>query len=207
MSTSRQALLPRWLLDTLAVSRLDLTELSWDRQTLEEDLNREVDEFDAGQLAQAILTCIASGILEVIDKDGDRFSMSIDQLEHSIRGEDQRLFVGLTEVGGEYWESLSHPDWSRFVDWGTLEQDGNTLSMFIEAYSRERINEVFGELRITGYNCISADMKFSIESPWHATYWKSFPEGHRLEFLVSEIGRDYSAPTPDWFSRPDFWYS
>jgi len=199
--------IPRWLIDTLAHYRLDLTLPSWNLQTINEDLNLQITAFDTNQIALSIRDKIAEGIFDIVDQDFNHVSIDISKIHKLINSERHRLFLGLTKEGGKYWESISHPDWSKFVNWGNLEQSGDKLSMFIEGLYKDRINEVLLEMNTIGYTPDGPIGRWSVIAPWDATYWKVFPEGHRLEFFaIEEYKNDYSYPAPDWFSRTNFWY-
>ncbi len=205
--------IPRWLFDSLVLCRLDLATFSWDRETLEEDLNRSVDPFHVGQLASLIHRAVGKDLLE-IHAEGSDIALApgtLDRVEHVMRGPLQRHFLGLTAQGGASWEAVTRPDWSRFVecstivDFETWERAG-TWSMFIEASSQEKVDEVFGRIDCMGYRCVDDLITRSLLAPWEATYWKTLAEGHRLEFLVREVEPTGSISHPDWHSRYDYWY-
>jgi hypothetical protein len=206
MDGSPTALIPRWLLDTLVLYRLDVTVLTWDHETLEEDLNRRIPDFEAEDIARSIMSGMDRELLDLVGSIGGPIRVSSEGLERAMRGEPQQFFLGLTESGGEHWESIAHPIWERFFNCERLVQPGETHSMFIEALHKDYCYEILNDLSITGDLPVRSTVRWSKVAPWDATYWKSFQEGNCLEFLAIEVRRDDSSPTPDWFSRNDYWY-
>ena len=110
---------------------------------------------------------------EFIDALPDR-----SDIQGGTAAQSPSYFYGLTDAGGQVWEALAKPNWSLFFQDTYFEMNGReflelcSLTMERIAYLLPRFAECFSlELSPVPQPCGNR------QSPWAATYWKTFSEG------------------------------
>lgn len=96
------------------------------------------------------------------------------------------ILYGLTEKGGSIWEKAASMDWDDYIyelyggrgDICTNEGEiiTTTQSLTKQVLNEHRVQKVlFDEI-------LEGSERWSILTPWQATYWKILPVGHRVQF-------------------------
>lgn len=122
------------------------------------------------------------------------------QIEEALRRdrskgiEGTRLYYGLSERGGQHWESLARPDWDRFVDRWEGEAGAFDESMPDDDPSADRrqrqmtsSNRLLLEEHLRRdqetYRIVDPEtIRWETLTPWDATYWKRLPQAYRVTY-------------------------
>jgi hypothetical protein len=101
-------------------------------------------------------------------------------------------YYRLTAKGGAYWESLSQPDWNNYVKRGTVfkewfdgEEEAGSIRSGSETYCRsiEALSQsVASEAMHLYIDVYIGQEEWSVVTPWEATYWKTFPQAHKVVY-------------------------
>jgi hypothetical protein len=143
------------------------------------------------------------------------FTPSRKQIEAALN-EQSPLSYFLTAQGGERWEIYSKPDWSKYfsgfmnLDTQVAELEGATKNVLKKCFEFKHFLDDI-------YWCISGTEIWETLTPYHATYWKSLPDGYRVRyqfkegeiFSPSEIDPNYSEyqQANEWYSNIRKWYT
>ena len=166
-----------WLLEILALMRLPVGRLRRNEQAMKEWLNRGYHG-----LSQEDLVLTLSKLFERQDIDAycDNNYQSLATWEEFLLAMNDRnspMHCGVTQAGGERWERLARPDWSRYFEY--VGWDESTVE--ITAGTPERLLELIANADLLcdcskmelGDNCITT------VSPWETSTWKTLPQGFR----------------------------
>lgn len=81
---------------------------------------------------------------------------------------------GLTPIGGRIWEDIARPRWQHYIDVSFSDDPPGHMhaqhQRTIEAY-------VAAENAVGSGTFVVDDTTWQIVAPWHATYWKTLPQG------------------------------
>lgn len=88
-------------------------------------------------------------------------------------------YYGLTPKGGLAWESLFQPDWSKYIEQFWFGEDAS-----LTCVDRRCLQTFFDAVCQPGWfqSPRRETAQWREESPFEATYWKTFPTGHCVEF-------------------------
>jgi len=114
------------------------------------------------------------------DKPQGTFVPTRAEIEAALAGA-LKVYYGLTLKGGARWEAVSLPDWNRYCDaFLGIDPEVGTI------ISRDRkLVETYLSLCHYAWNdmsVIAGSEKWDVLKPWEATYWKTLPDGHRIQF-------------------------
>ncbi len=129
------------------------------------------------EVKTSLLGLFGSGYIEFTDTSGHR---PIRQVS-AITEMDDNWLVSLTNKGGEHWEAIHLPDWSKYLSvstWFPDEQAGETIT--IEGGSKEIVDYLIQSLQ-TKSGQIFEQSKIEKVSPWNATYWKILEVGYTAQ--------------------------
>ena len=87
------------------------------------------------------------------------------------------LYAQLTPLGGSIWESFACPKWERFID-DCIQTEVGELS----SIEKGNLEYYLLHAHYLGIIVKAETLKWEIVSPWEATYWKTFPQAHRVRF-------------------------
>jgi hypothetical protein len=194
-----------WLLDSVVTLRYALDLLVAPDLTLA--FNRPHHGLEYAELADTLLRLFHGG-----DLSAERFEDEVEflptraELEAALAGT-RTVYYGLTSQGGARWEAVSKPDWTRYVDAGYGLEEGEII-----AREREVVAQYFGWEHYYWRNVvIPGSERWDVLEPWHATYWKTLPLGHRVRFrYLRGVTRPYEIPPPEvevWFRDLENWYT
>jgi hypothetical protein len=94
-------------------------------------------------------------------------------------GEDAPLFYGLSPAGAARWERMAEPEWERYFELASAEDD----TWELVAGSQQRLDELLNSTK-PPEGVIERD----ILRPWEATYWKTLPSGYRVRIGYQSAG-------------------
>lgn len=121
-------------------------------------------------------------------------------------------YYALTAKGGHLWETVAQPNWSRYIcaKLGGMEDSEGTELGDITSTDRDRVERYASGLQYLEYHIAPSSLRWERVAPWEATYWKTLPEGHRLQFRYkfdeSVADWDWDC-VPKWFLDFDRWYT
>lgn len=175
-----------WLLETLVMYRIPVWGLTRGERAIREWLNRGYHDLSRSEFEWTIKHLFASGQVEAYRDGADvGFNPTPSELDAALSRKDKQMYCGVTASGGERWESLAAPDWSRFF-WDSCWEE-NTVE--ITAGSDERVIEVVANAELL-WGCYMEATRLDVArvEPWQALPWKSLAVGFRT--VVS-----YTRPT------------
>ncbi len=173
-----------------------------------EIFNSKHHEMSPCELANRLFALQELGMIEITHNTKGRFSGTaeyfyqclINSLLVDIMDQRNRYVLELTLPGGEAWENYFRPDWSRYhSNRMTISTDNSNIeTLQLEAQTKSYLQHVKA-VWLKRYN-VTGRTRWKRLKPWHATYWKVLPEGHRVTLKVQEL----SPPAPhfpdeDWF--------
>jgi hypothetical protein len=196
-----------WFLDEVVESGVNLAVLRSPR--IEEILNRRTHGLGDNELVEFLASLCQAGLIEVKNKEGVR-ACTLHEVERAFAqsGCVPRHYSGfwysLTPVGGAAWESVTHPEWSRYTDYSMGLSD-----IRIEAGSRERAHEEYAQASTDPAHVpVPGSYEESLLQPWAATYWKTLPTGFRIQYAwvegTSNVAWQLRQPRPrPWYTTPE----
>lgn len=134
--------------------------------------------------------------------------------------QDSLFYYGLTEQGGLKWERLAKANWDKYIyeSFGEYHPSGpHTMPLDGEIISSSK-TATANKLAMTKhfqqpfYRILPETEVWDTIEPWHATYWKILPIGHRVSFVYTdeepskninddEYWKQYHE-TQDWYTYP-----
>lgn len=172
-------------------------------------------------LAETLLDLFEQGLIIAEQHDGvpeisQPFRPDREAIHAALAAPPRRWGVtyGLTPQGGAVWEHYARPDWDRYID-----QMGNIDPHVYElAASTRSLVETYLAFApmLLGAAPIAESVEWEVLQPWHATYWKELPVGHRVRFAYTVVETAYAFDSPEaqtyerahtWRSAQDRWYS
>lgn len=103
---------------------------------------------------------------------------------------------GLTSAGARRWEQFAEPDWGRFSEWQEIspEDDDGSIdeetTFCFDAGSMAYVEEMLSApWRLFSREIVAASVVIEKLSPWEPTYWKTLPEGYRVQGRLGQ--RDF----------------
>lgn len=210
----------QWFLDAAVTTSIPLVGLL-DKDIFYDDgplQNMAYHDFDENEIIPVVADLGMEGIIEVIDYEwSDELERSEEKIRppHSItpaaveamlhievaEGEnvwEKMSYYRLTTKGGAYWEALAQPNWNDFVyscvaspvfslgDEDTVEISGG-WQRSIEGSTDNVIHEA---MRLHDTQS-QGEGEWAVLTPWEATYWKTFSQGHRVLYpCTSPFGLD-----------------
>jgi hypothetical protein len=115
------------------------------------------------------------GTAERTPLDSDGIVAALSHV-HDHRYIQRSVYFGMTALGGDCWENVARPDWSRFVD-ESYSSDPHEARF--AGVDREHV----ARLALGVVERIGGTERSTLLTPWKATYWKELPLGHELRFL------------------------
>jgi hypothetical protein len=194
-----------WFLDAAIELRVKVDALNPDYTDLESLLNRPHHNLSHRQVAETLYHLYQHGdIIFLSDPEFDTHRyweyavpVTLTEIEDAVFGQGRTyLFYLLTLQGGALWETCSNPDWSRFFNTSSYEgieivcggsREVVERYTFIVYYRQPIIEEskVWTELLL-----------------WQATYWKTLPRGHRLDFRYKHLAPwEKQIDEPSWVNK------
>ena len=107
----------------------------------------------------------------------------------------------LTLRGGEAWERIAEPDWTRFVSESTVEVSGDLVSL-----DRDLLVAYMGwypELRSEQIQLET--VTWQTHEDFEILYWKRLPFVYHVSFAVEPAKARWNNIEPKWFW--EWWYS
>jgi len=176
-----------WLLETVVTTPLQVYSLA--SPNLAEELNKPTHGLTPPRLAGVLAGLFDREWVtasQAMGDDGPCRRMEADEIARELAeaakpADDIRWTwtYQLTAAGGAVWESLAAPDWERFIDIG-FEWDTGVGEFYGE--TEDHLRRCLSYVHHFGYRVHSGSERWNVVEPWHATYWKMRPKGHRLRF-------------------------
>lgn len=120
-----------------------------------------------------------------------------------------KMDYGLSASGGARWEAVTQPDWDRYLyaGFGTDPDEGEIITADRAIAARYlSILPLF-----TDMTPVPDSQTWDILQPWSATYWKTRPVGHRVQFRYTSTPADLPRQTPPdvtaWVEQLYRWYT
>lgn len=130
--------------------------------------------------AEEVLGCVARlHRLGLVSIEAAHEVIDADRLAEVCKPAECR--VGLTAAGGAAWEAHFRPDWARMViDEQSFLDDGSVLFEFF-SLSRAPLEEILRRVPAYAKRLVLEEVR-----PLEMYYWKHFPVGWRLSFVLPE---------------------
>ena len=91
------------------------------------------------------------------------------------------LVYGLGPRGAPRWEGIANPRWESFIDRDYYEDNSPRRTLKLRG-QRERLEQAL--LLLPHMKIIPGTERWEHFSPWHATYWRTLPQGSHVTFEV-----------------------
>jgi hypothetical protein len=200
-----------WLLDSVVEQRHSLSLLMM--EGVEAIFDRPPHGLDRGEMIGKLTQLFGQGLLIASDSERGDFVPEAHKVATILDGDGDEEYA-LTALGGAVWEEASKPDWNRFVD-GVF--GGSDEGDEFEGTTRERIGEFkcadkaylekfMQSLHYRGILPHAASMKWDVEAPWQALYWKALPAAHRVRFLGVGAPQCPEDKIPEEYRDMGVWY-
>jgi hypothetical protein len=135
------------------------------------------------------------------------FLPKYQEIDLALKRHDRRMQYMLTAKGGSQWESLSNPNWDWCIS-GSLWENSEAKYLHIAEQNLEFIRYAFNSQPIL------SSKTYQVLRPWQATYWKTLPEGHRIEYQTQDLPfssivlrQDWPPEVQDFEKKSQNWYT
>jgi len=211
-----------WVLELAVTLRIPLAFLTSDR--FAGLFNKRFDGFDRAELVSCLERLLAAGDIDVA-REGEALQPDRAALEEALdrpvppppRPASASLgpAYGLTPRGGSRWESLAHADWEKYNPLSYEDREGTEYGEII-AMDRDRAERFLAGVKAYCRHSFIPDgpEEWDLLTPWHASYWKALPRGHRVRFRC-RVAKPRSRPMssnprtkryPAWFRELEVWF-
>jgi hypothetical protein len=103
-----------------------------------------------------------------------------EEIESGIVSATPSLFFGFTSKGALRWEQAAKPNWDLYIHEVASGFDEQQHTWQTDLWSRTRVRlEDALRFRYAGERVPGLE-EWEVVRPWHATYWKVFPEGFHV---------------------------
>lgn len=197
-----------WFLDAVIEMGENLAVLK--SPHIEEVMNRRTHGLGERELVEFLASLCQAGLVEVKNEDDVR-ACSLREVERAFStsrrepGHYSGFWYYLTPAGGAAWESVTNPDWDRFLtQWLSVRPN----QVCIEAATRERAVEAFNRASADPAHVpVPGSYRETLLQPWEATYWKTLPSGVRIQYAwtkgKSNVAWLQRQPREQpWYSQP-----
>jgi hypothetical protein len=177
-------------------------------------VNEEEENFDYSTAIQAIypeqyINNLTSNdynqkLLIPVNTFGKPVVLTPSQIEANLSGELGALYY-LTPKGASRWESLTNPDWNRYVSISYMFPESGKDILEVICSDRQFIETYLTiECYIAPVVHVEGTEISDVLEPWSATYWKTLPRGYRLRFQCVHNNWSMSSDTPpEWIKAND----
>ena len=129
--------------------------------------------------------------------DEPAFNEKITSLDNLFKNDyikiDEAGYIGLTQKGGEFWESKFLIDWNLYFEYGSQFINDKELTFFY-ATNKETL-----QLAIKNSNGLFDDCKIKMAENWQPIYWKEPFNGFYIEKeLDSELSPYFDEILPKY---------
>ncbi len=205
-----------WLLETAVELREPLCFVYGDE--VDVMFNKPSHGLQRDALLDAIESLFLRGLVEAsrIGNDTQTFSMSREEIEVALDApgpvkktssgpiENTRcIFYQLTAAGGAAWESFAQPDWTKFIFSDPYYHPDDVGKRTSSYCVDKRLLEAY--LQGLHYVDTIVDLEsivWSVQQPWHPTYWKELPSCHCASYCIKSEDYDSS-----WDKVPMHYYN
>lgn len=112
---------------------------------------------------------------------------------------DETGYIGLTQKGGQFWESKFLIDWNLYFEYGGQFIDDKEI-VFFYAVNKKTI-----QLAINNSNGLFDDCTIKTAQNWQPIYWKKPFNGFYIEkVLDSELLPNFYEVLPNYCQHPSF---
>ncbi len=173
-----------WLLETLAMFRLPVGYMKRPERPMKEWLNRGYHRLSNEALVSALAKMFRHGDIDAFYDDEMLKPAGLSDFLASLDDRNSTMHCGVTRAGGERWEDLAKPEWSRYFE--DVGWDGENVE--ISAGSQERIAELVSKADIL-WRCTMNLKQDSIQpvKPWQPFAWKTLPVGYTAIVRYVEV--------------------
>jgi hypothetical protein len=175
-----------WLLEAAVEGSVPLDLLIGDEQFFRDQWNKHPHGLARHQLVNTLRRLLAAGDVECFSDLGSEVLPSHEELDGFL-GEPEvacRIWYGLTAQGAARWEQAAKPDWSRYF-WDRWDSEQQSVEFTAATSASLQRLLVHGPLE-WWVAWVPRTEERSIVMPWHATYWKTLPEGHHIQLRYSD---------------------
>jgi hypothetical protein len=107
----------------------------------------------------------------------------------------------LSSLGGEAWEKVANPDWTRFISVSTVSTSGELVSS-----DRDLLIAYMGLYpEVNGERIQLETVAWETRTDYEILYWKRLPFVYHASFVVEAAKKRWAGPAPSWFL--DWWLS
>lgn len=139
--------------------------------------NRAHHGLSETEVKTSLLSLFSSGYIEFTDTSTSKLIRQVS----TITEMDDNWLASLTNKGGEHWEAIHLPDWSKYLSistWFPEQLAGENIS--IEGGSKEIVDYLIQSLQTISGQTFEQS-KIEKVSPWNATYWKILEAGYTVQ--------------------------
>jgi hypothetical protein len=163
-----------WFLNAVVRDALPLRIL--ESENLEVIINGNGHGLGHSALISVLQHLFQSGLLSAMETHRAGFTPTSSDIEAGLKGV-RNIYFYLTAQGGALWESLSQPNWDRFIEGSTCFEPEEVE---VICPSKHLAEEYFS-LAPFPVVPIAGGETWDIVCPWEATYWKTLPAAHRIK--------------------------
>jgi hypothetical protein len=145
------------------------------RKDIEELLNKSIRKARPDEIAKRLGDLIHSGLIVAKSKERGQFIPDHNELIKHIFVAGQvgdmktEVFLGLTPLGGNRWETITRPEWNKFT---VFEDAPRSPATWLEMSSKADLKEA---LAMSGAPAPTRVATLKVLKPWQPVYWKYLP--------------------------------
>jgi hypothetical protein len=173
-----------WLLETLAIFRLPVGYMKRLELPMNEWLNRGYHRLSDEALVSTLAEMFRRGDIDAFYDNEMLKPAGLNDFLEALDDRNSTVHCGVSRAGGERWEALARPEWSRYFE--DVGWDGKSVE--ITAGSQERIVEIVSHADIL-WRCTMSLNKDSVQpvTPWEPFPWKTLPVGYTATVRYVEV--------------------
>ena len=179
-----------WILESVYATKMPL-KIAANRASYEACMNRIHHRLDHADFVSQLVKMTKEGFIRIergAKRGGDLTEVAVsesDLLRHLGSDSEVCFCYSLTAKGGDFFETLSFPNWDRFVSQRWFQRNDNE-AIALESRCGEFLNEYCKNVTIVPFGTVARKVSEKIIAPFKALYWKTFSSGMQICFDVVE---------------------
>ena len=204
-----------WILESVTALKYPLHILFG--PNLEQWMNKRGHGLPKDEIIDTLLSMLDEDMI-ILKRRGEvvNFSSKDDMLHYLDATYDMSnyadwVYYELSSKGGAVWEQFASPEWDRFIHSDYVEYNPDHIKIkqkiVLTCGNKGWLEHYFRSLQYHEYEVLAESIKQSTVEPWQATYWKTLPKGHRIEFTAENKHTHEGRPPVgmEWFDN--LWYA
>jgi len=179
-----------WVLESAYKTKMPL-KIAAKSSSYEAVINRIHHHLDISSFVSQLMKMIEGGLIQIEKgpkRGGDLVSVEISQDEmhqHLDSDSEFRFFYSLTSNGGELFETLSLPDWDKFVKQTWSVRDGHEV-VFLESKNNKFLQDYCQHVQIAPTGSVASKVSEKTITPFEAVYWKTFATATQIRYDLAD---------------------